>query len=333
MSIEPSATRHACLAPEPLSAFCREVIFAPGEVLRTKGQLSVDMYLLTEGEVDISLEGTGATSTAIVAGRGSPIGEIGFLTGIPATANVKARTQLRALYIDNVVWRKLEQESPDLAVEFYRQLADIAEGRQSHNLLFLKSQEKAPPEGTIEIILCQRPDQLLEAQRMRYQVYCEELGRSSPHADAEKRVITDDIDETGHVLLALENESPVATLRMNLSRDGRLGVLEDLYGMAASPHYPEGTGVCTKFIVKKASRLGQASFKLMATAVEMAQRYSIKDCYIDCIPELRPFYMSLGFAQSAPPFLHRENGRSYPMRLDIDRYAKRISRLASFVVR
>ena len=51
----------------------------------------------------------------------------------------------------------------------------------------------------------------------------------------------------------------------------------------------------------------------MSTAVEMAQRYAIKHCYIDCIPELRPFYATLGFAQSGPAFLHRENGRSYPL--------------------
>lgn len=322
----------AHLDPDPLSGVCTEVSFVSGEVLRTKGKLSVDMYLLTAGEVEINFGTSGDASAVIVAGRGVPIGEIGFLTGIPATATVRARSNVTALYIDNAVWRRLEQENPHFAADLYRQLADVAEGRQSHNLLFVRPHEKPRPERALDIIICQRADQLLEAQRMRYQVYCEELGRTSPYADPNRGVIADDLDETGHVLLAVEDGVPVATLRMNMAREGRLDVLEDLYGMHSSSHHPEGTGVCTKFIVKKANRLGKASFKLMATAVDMAQRYAIKDCYIDCIPELRPFYVSLGFAQSAPPFLHRENGRSFPMRLDIERYAKRISRLANFVV-
>jgi predicted GNAT family N-acyltransferase len=120
---------------------------------------------------------------------------------------------------------------------------------------------------------------------------------------------------------------------MNMRRDGPLGLLEDLYGMAQSPYHPEGTAICTKFIVKKSHRLRQFCFRLMSTAIEMAQRYAIKHCYIDCIPELRPFYATLGFAQSGPAFLHRENGRSYPLMLDIDRYARRIARLSGFVLR
>jgi predicted GNAT family N-acyltransferase len=320
------------LEPAPLSSFCREVSFAPGDLLRTKGKLSVDMYVLTAGEVEVSLGAADHAASVIVADLGAPIGEIGFLTGVPATATVKARSNVTALYIDNVVWRRLERERPEFAAGFYRQLAEVAEGRQSCNVLFEEPHGKPQPERALNIIICQRADQLLEAQRIRYQIYCEELGRTSPYADASKRLIKDELDETGHVLLALEEGVPVATLRMNMAREGRLDVLEDLYGMKSSPHHPQNTGVCTKFIVKKANRLGQASFKLMSTAVDMAQRYAIKDCYIDCIPELKPFYMSLGFAQSAPPFLHRENGRSIPMRLDIERYAKRISRLANFVV-
>ncbi len=65
----------------------------------------------------------------------------------------------------------------------------------------------------------------------------------------------------------------------------------------------------------------------MATAIEMAQRYGVKDCFMDCIPHLKPFFQSIGFSQAGPPFLHYENGRSHPLRLDVDRYAKRIFRL------
>jgi predicted GNAT family N-acyltransferase len=333
LSAELNPSHVTFMDPEPLKAYCREVSFPAGAALRTKGLLSVDMYLLTDGEVEVSIDRKLAPSLRLAARRGAPIGEIGFLTGVPATATVTARTDARALYIDNSAWRELERRQPDLAVELYRHLAEVADGRQSHNLLFRADEEPAREANTAEIVLCQTPELLHSAQQIRYQIYCGELGRTSPFADAEKGIIADELDEAGHVLLALDNGVPVATLRMNMRRDGSLGLLEDLYGMAQSPHHPEGTAICTKFIVKKSHRLGQFCFRLMSTAVEMAQRYDIKHCYIDCIPELRPFYATLGFAQSGPAFLHRENGRSYPLMLDIDRYARRIARLSGFVLR
>jgi hypothetical protein len=236
------------------------------------------MYLLTDGEVEVSIERKLAPSLRIAARRGAPIGEIGFLTGVPATATVTARTDARALYIDNGAWRELERLQPDLAIELYRRLAEVADGRQSHNLLFLADEALAEGTATAEIVLCQTPELLHAAQQIRYQIYCRELGRTSPFADAGKGIIADDLDETGHVLLALDNGVPVATLRMNMRRDCPLGLLEDLYGMAQSPYHPEGTAICTKFIVKKSHRLGQFCFRLMSTAVEMAQRYAIKHC-------------------------------------------------------
>lgn len=319
--------------PEPLRAYCTEAAFAPGAVLRTKGLLFVDMYLLIDGEVEVSVERNGQLDSIATARRGAPIGEIGFLTGVPATATVTAKTASRALYIDDPTWREIERREPALAVDLYRKLAEVAEGRQSYNLRFHSTGEAQQPDVTSKITLCRTPELLLEAQRIRYEVYCEELGRTSPFADAEKRVIADDLDETGHVLLAMENETPIATLRMNMARHSPLGLLAELYGMSQSPHHPEGTAIVTKFIVRKNHRVGQSSFRLMTTALEMAQRYEIRQCFMDCVPELQPFFTSLGFMQSGPPFLHRENGRSYPLVLDIEQHAKKVARLAGLVLR
>jgi predicted GNAT family N-acyltransferase len=124
----------------------------------------------------------------------------------------------------------------------------------------------------------------------------------------------------------------VATIRLNMSRDGGLGILEQLYCMRQSENHPNNTGIVTKFIVTSEHRRNPVAFNLMATAVEMAQRYDIKECFMDCIPQLAPFFISIGFVQAGPPFLHNENGRSLPLRLDVNRYAKRILRLTGLVV-
>lgn len=319
----------AYLNPDLLAGMCQEVTFAAGEKLRVKGLLSVDMYLITRGEVEISIDGSPDSGQPITARRGSPIGEIGFIRGVPATATVTAKTDVGALYIDKPAWSAIELQMPQAAVAFYRELSEISAGRQSYNLLFTGTGKGKSIATTSQIVLCRRPEQLLEAQRIRYKVYCEELGRTSPYADPVKGIIADDLDVTGHVLLAMENGKPMGTMRLNMSRNGGLGILEELYGMSACTNHPENTGIVTKFIVNKEHRFGQIAFSLMATAVEMAKRYDIKDCFMDCVPQLKPFFAALGFVQSAPAFLHYENGRSYPLRLDIDRYFKRVMRLTA----
>lgn len=328
MTLFPNELPQAHLYPDLLAGRCKEVTFAAGEKLRAKGLLSVDMYLITRGEVEIQLGNSSNTGPRVTAGRGSPIGEIGFIMGVPATATVTAKTEVGALYIDRDAWRTLEQQTPQIAAAFYRKLCEISEGRRSYNLLYSESRKAAECDVATEIVLCRQPDQLLAAQRIRYQVYCEELDRSSPYADPVRRVIADDLDVTGHVLLALDNGRPVATMRMNMSRDGGLGILEELYCMSQCANHPRHTGIVTKFIVNKEHRFGQSAFNLMAIAIEMARRYDIKDCFMDCIPQLKPFYLALGFAQAGPAFLHYENGRSYPLRLDIERYFERVMRLA-----
>lgn len=319
--------------PSLLLAYCPETSFAPGDILRRKGQFYLDMFLLTDGEVEVALEPEVRGAPLIRARCGDPIGEIGFLTGVRATATVTAKSPAKALNITDASWRELERQHPEKAVELYRTLAGVAEGRKSYNLQFSVEDAGAKRDCETDVVLCRTPELMHEAQRIRYDIYCDELGRTSPFADHDKRTISDDLDQNGYVLLALEKGTPIATLRMNMARSGPLGPLEQLYGMETSPHHPQATGVCTKFIVKKSYRLGQVSFRLMATAIELAQQFEIKHCYIDCIPLLQPFYTSLGFAQAGPAFLHRENGRSIPLMLDIARYAKRITRLTGFVLR
>jgi hypothetical protein len=85
-------------------------------------------------------------------------------------------------------------------------------------------------------------------------LYCGEFGRQSPNADHGRGIIADDLDRFGHCFIAVEAGETIGTLRLNLTSEGPLGMVEELYGMRSSPHYPAATSVCTKFIVEKAKR-------------------------------------------------------------------------------
>jgi CRP-like cAMP-binding protein len=313
-------------AASALQTFCRETTFRSGDILRRKGHHYNDMFLLSEGSVEVDFETADRSAKLVISGPVVPIGEIGFLRGVSATATVTARSTARAHVLDDAVLQRLEAEQPALATQFLRYIAETAEDRISHNLTFVLSPAAYTSGKSIDVYLCRNSELLESAQRLRYAVYCEELGRKSPYADHERKVITDHLDDFGQTFIALDAGETIGTLRGNRSTDGPLGVLEDIYGMRASPHHPEATGVCTKFIVKKSRRGGPAAIKLISALTRYGLERGVRECYIDCIPGLLPYYKALGFQITGPKFFHRENGPSYPMVLDLARYGPRLSR-------
>ena len=306
-------------------AFCRPMRFAPGDVLRRKGLHYRDMYLTIDGSFEVDF-GPGL-SKPLISKPGSPIGEMGFLSGSPATATVTARTDAGALLLDDQSLARLEREQPGHASELLRQLAQIAEERTSYNLLSTSTEASAYAKApAIDVYLCRTKEMLEGAKRLRYEVYCIELGRQSPYADHDRKIITDELDAFGNTFVAVENGEIIGTMRSNLAVDGPLGILEDLYGMKASGHHPHATGICTKFIVMESKRGSPAALRLIAAVVRYGLNRNVKECYIDCIPALLPYYKAMGFRVSGESFLHRENGPSVPMMLDLAKCGSRLSR-------
>jgi predicted GNAT family N-acyltransferase len=306
-----------------LRPICRAAHFAPGEVLRRKGQHYNDMYLISAGSVDVDLE-TSRGTRVVVSEIGSPIGEIGFLHGRAAMATVTARTAVSALAVDDAALVRLEREQPTVAAQLLRRLTDAAEERVSFNLTW-QLLDATMRHRAIDVYLCRGPEMLEQAQRLRYEVYCQELGRQSPYADHDRKIITDRLDDDGHVFVALENGETIGTLRGNVSANQSLGFYEELYRMNASKHHPQATAICTKFIVKRSRRGGPAAMKLISAMVRFGLRIDVKECYIDCIPALLPYYKALGFTIIGHQFFHRENGPSFPMMLDLTRHGRKLS--------
>jgi len=302
-----------------LRPFCRTADFRRGEILRRGGQHYNEMLWLTKGQVKVTFD-----ARRFSLGAGSPVGEIGFLRGCPATATVTADDNASALIIDDVTLAKIEEQRPDLAAEFLRHLAEVAEERTSENVVFTPTLAWRPGDG-VTIQLCRTKEMKLEAQRLRYQVYVDELGRDSPYADHERRIIIDHLDEFAHTFLAVEEGRTIGTLRGNLTAEGSVGYLEELYGMTLSSKHPVATAICTKFAIKRENRGGPAAMGLIAAMVRFGLRHNVEECYIDCIPPLLHYYRAIGFKISGPEFFHREHGLSYPMVVDVTRRGRTLS--------
>ena len=78
-----------------LAATSRTVELAPGEVLMSEGSPPDAMYLVTDGELEITRHSTGAELLLNVCGPGDLIGELGVAHGRPRSATVRARGQAR----------------------------------------------------------------------------------------------------------------------------------------------------------------------------------------------------------------------------------------------
>jgi CRP-like cAMP-binding protein len=305
-----------------LEPLCRKMRFSAGDVLREAGHHYRDMYLIAGGSVAIQVAGGGGVTDRAA---GSSIGEIEFLQGCAATATATARTATEALVIDDATLARLEAEHPFLSAQLLGHLAQLAEeaagpNKRSGDRVGARSQKR-----DVEVYLCRTKDMLTRAQRLRYEVYCQELHRNSPYADHRRRIIADELDQFGHTFVAVQGDETIGTLRGNLPSEGPLGALEELYGMRTSLRYPTAASVCTKFIVKKAKRGGATALKLISAMVRYGLRQNVKECYADCVPPLLHYYRAIGFEVCGSEFLHPENGRSYPLMLDLAKHGGRLS--------
>ena len=109
--------------PEFLHGLCRKASFNAGDIVRHQDQYYKEIYLVTEGWLDV-LSGSperGAPTASL--GPGSTIGEIGVRQGSRAAATIVARTAASALVIDYDTMWKIHEGDRSTAVQFCRYLA------------------------------------------------------------------------------------------------------------------------------------------------------------------------------------------------------------------
>jgi signal transduction histidine kinase len=78
-----------------LAATTRSVDLAPGEVLMSEGSPTDAMYVVTDGELEVSRHSAGADLLLNVCGPGDLLGELGVAHGRPRSATVRARGPVR----------------------------------------------------------------------------------------------------------------------------------------------------------------------------------------------------------------------------------------------
>jgi CRP-like cAMP-binding protein len=96
---------------ELLASNLDEVSFAPGTAIIRQGETNHAFFLLVEGEADVSVSG----QPRRIVGPGDFFGEISMAHRIPATANVIARTAVRAYVMSHAQFGALQVSAPIVA--------------------------------------------------------------------------------------------------------------------------------------------------------------------------------------------------------------------------
>ncbi len=114
-----------------ITELSKERTYKPEDIIMEQGDRGDGMILITQGSVKISIMDT----VVDILGRGSVIGEMAVLAGVPRTADVIADTTVTALWMRRDEMNQAMEESPALA----KGLWETAGRRFAENLL--KSQE------------------------------------------------------------------------------------------------------------------------------------------------------------------------------------------------
>ncbi len=151
------------------------------------------------------------------------------------------------------------------------------------------------------------------AYHLRYQVYVEDVG--SHHTHSGER-ITDSSDDAARILLALDGDEPVGSLRINWGGDAPFDpqVEKDYQiGRFSSIVTKEQIVVFDRFVVKDQYRGTHVPFQLLAAITMFSLENNVQLAFCDCQPHLLNLYLGLGFRTYAPTFDYGPLGIVIPL--------------------
>lgn len=100
--------------------------FAPGDTIIAQDRENPNIYVVRDGEVKVTLQQDGSDEVEVARlGIGSIVGEMAFVTGEVASANVIAVDEVMVLQVGHQHVSEMVSDDPRFAGRFYRSLAMV----------------------------------------------------------------------------------------------------------------------------------------------------------------------------------------------------------------
>lgn len=94
--------------------------YAAGETIFEEYAMGAEMYIVLEGEVELTIGGT----VVETLGRGEPFGEMSLIDQTPRVATARAKTACKLAVITEKRFLFLIQTTPHFAVQIMKVMAD-----------------------------------------------------------------------------------------------------------------------------------------------------------------------------------------------------------------
>lgn len=130
---------------ERLLGMARERELAAGEVLIREGDEGDEMYLILEGELDVSQRDGNVERSVAKRGEGDVVGEMGVLDLAARTATVKAASKARVLVVDRAAFGSLLACSVDVGTSILKTVMTRLRGMEA----VMMQREKLAALGTM----------------------------------------------------------------------------------------------------------------------------------------------------------------------------------------
>ena len=128
-----------------LEAASRESRLSTGEILMREGSPGGSLYVVIEGEFEITKRSGPGDLVIAVRGPGEVIGEMSLLDGSPRTASVRSLGESRLLEIDQAAFRRLVESSPAATLSILHTITS----RLRHTESMLRQSETLAALGTL----------------------------------------------------------------------------------------------------------------------------------------------------------------------------------------
>jgi predicted GNAT family N-acyltransferase len=134
-----------------------------------------------------------------------------------------------------------------------------------------------------------------QAFNLRYRVYIEEMKRGTKSPDHSRKMVLDQMDESGLIFGAFEDERLVGTSRVNLVGEGHIDH-EDLYEIEEFSQFCFGKiAIAGKLIVDPDYRGTHVCIALMKAMFVFGQTRNVEVWLLDCNKPLDRLYSRVGF--------------------------------------
>lgn len=168
----------------------------------------------------------------------------------------------------------------------------------------------------IRILLADTPRLREQAFRFRYAFYSEEMQRAVAHTDHAAGLIEEPLDRSGHILLALDGEQIIGSLRYNVGVDANFGPAQAVFKLDRfGPFFPASVSLTGRLLIAPAYRGSSVAKRLAVRSYAHGLELGTKFDVISCKPRLRPFFERLGYRAFRETYVDPVRGELHLMLL------------------